>query len=187
MSVGGLSSYFTLPKEKMTLEQEEEMMNSELGAYCMAHNGWVMSDDPLRNFAEPGTFSAGKKWQVQTCISVSVGFKEFCRQKCHFSSVRNADFVKNFIRNPGFCHFFAIEIWPEEDFYSNIFPEFPCSRLPLFSARPVFYLFKRSPDGATLNWGNRHLITAYYSSIDPEGMKDWVGLVGWIIVDDLPT
>ena len=48
-------SYFTLPKEKMTVDQEEEMMNSERGAYCMAHNGWVMSDDPLRNFAEPGT------------------------------------------------------------------------------------------------------------------------------------
>ena len=48
-------SYFTLPKEKMTVEQEEEMMHSDRGAYCMAHNGWVMSDDPLRNFAEPGT------------------------------------------------------------------------------------------------------------------------------------
>ena len=55
VSVCGLCSYFTLPKEKMTVEQEEEMMNSDRGAYCMAHNGWVMSDDPLRNFAEPGT------------------------------------------------------------------------------------------------------------------------------------
>jgi len=37
------------------------------------------------------------------------------------------------------------------------------SRLPLLSARP-----KRSPDGATPNWGNMHPITVYYSSIDPE-------------------
>jgi len=52
-----MCSYFTLPKEKMTVEQEEEMMHSPRGAYCMAHNGWVMSDDPLRNFAETGTES----------------------------------------------------------------------------------------------------------------------------------
>ena len=42
-------------------------------------------------------------------------------------------------------------------------------RLPLLSARPAFYLRKRSPDGATPNWSNIHLITAYYSSIYPEG------------------
>jgi len=41
------------------------------------------------------------------------------------------------------------------------------------------FLRKRSPDGATSNWGKRHLIAAYYSSIDPEGMKGWAGLVGW--------
>jgi len=28
-------------------------------------------------------------------------------------------------------------------------------------------------------WGSRHPIAAYYSFIDPEGMKGWVGLVGW--------
>jgi len=41
------------------------------------------------------------------------------------------------------------------------------------------FLRKRSPDGATPNWSKRHLIAAYYSSIDPEEMKGWVGLVGW--------
>ena len=41
----------------------------------------------------------------------------------------------------------------------------------------------RSPDGATFNWRKRHPIAAYYSSIDPEGMKGWVGLVGWPIAD----
>ena len=40
------------------------------------------------------------------------------------------------------------------------------------------FLRKRSPDGATSNWGKRHPRAAYYSSIDPEGMKGWVGLVG---------
>ena len=29
------------------------------------------------------------------------------------------------------------------------------------------------------DWDNRHLIAAFYSVIDPEGMKGWVGLVGW--------
>jgi len=35
-------------------------------------------------------------------------------------------------------------------------------------------LCKRSSDGATPNWGRKHPITAYYSSIDPKGMKGWV-------------
>ena len=32
-----------------------------------------------------------------------------------------------------------------------------------------------------------HLILAYYSSIDPERMTGWVGLVGWPVADGLPT
>ena len=28
---------------------------------------------------------------------------------------------------------------------------------------------------------------AYYSFIDPERMKGWVGLVGWPVADGLPT
>jgi len=49
------------------------------------------------------------------------------------------------------------------------------------------FLRMRSPDDATPNWSKRHPIAAYYSSIDPEWMKGWVGLVGWPIADGLPT
>ena len=35
--------------------------------------------------------------------------------------------------------------------------------------------------------GITHLISAYYSFIDPERMKGWVGLVGWPVADGLPT
>ena len=63
----------------------------------------------------------------------------------------------------------------------------PGDRLPLLSGRPAFYLCTRSPDGATPKWGNKQLFTAYYSFVDPEGMKGWVCLVGWPIADGLPT
>ena len=35
--------------------------------------------------------------------------------------------------------------------------------------------------------GSTHLIPAYFSFIDPERMKGWVGLVGWLVADGLPT
>ena len=34
---------------------------------------------------------------------------------------------------------------------------------------------KRSPDGASTDYGGEHLIAAHYSFIDPERMKGWVG------------
>ena len=38
-------------------------------------------------------------------VSWYLGSKGFCRQKCHFSFVKNAYFVKIFVKNAGFCHF----------------------------------------------------------------------------------
>lgn len=47
--------YFTYPFKELTVEEEETMIHQpDKACYFMAHNGWVMGDDPLKNFAEPG-------------------------------------------------------------------------------------------------------------------------------------
>lgn len=48
--------YFTFPYQDMTLDQEMQLLDQpDKMCHFLAHNGWVMGDDPLRNFAEPGT------------------------------------------------------------------------------------------------------------------------------------
>ncbi|KAL6104713.1 agl [Pungitius sinensis] len=51
-----VTRYFTFPYEDMTLEQEMQLLDQpDKTCHFLAHNGWVMGDDPLRNFAEPGS------------------------------------------------------------------------------------------------------------------------------------
>lgn len=59
-----VNSYFSMPKQMMTVEEEEAAMHGPEGAFAMAHNGWVMGDDPLRNFAEPGVLES----LVENCM-----------------------------------------------------------------------------------------------------------------------
>ncbi|KAK0167033.1 hypothetical protein PV327_004482 [Microctonus hyperodae] len=44
--------YFTDYGTPRSLVERESIMYSESGAYLMAHNGWVMNCDPLKNFAD---------------------------------------------------------------------------------------------------------------------------------------
>jgi glycogen debranching enzyme len=48
-------AYFIIPKSHEGSVQKEEQMSFEDGSHVMAVNGWVMGDDPLRNFADPGS------------------------------------------------------------------------------------------------------------------------------------
>ena len=52
-----VAPYFTCPSDTMvtSLAQEAALGWSAQGSACMAHNGWVMGDDLLCNFALPGS------------------------------------------------------------------------------------------------------------------------------------
>ncbi|XP_048587758.1 glycogen debranching enzyme-like isoform X2 [Nematostella vectensis] len=47
--------YFTMPGPDLTLKEEEQLMDSQKGRHCMAHQGWIMGGDPLKDFAAPGS------------------------------------------------------------------------------------------------------------------------------------
>jgi hypothetical protein len=84
----------------MASSTEEAMIHlPNKACFLMAHNGWVMGDDPLRNFAEPGAhlsllYAQRKEssWGAQMMIcffpSQLVVFKLFHQQYPGCTSVR---------------------------------------------------------------------------------------------------
>ncbi|XP_046883319.1 glycogen debranching enzyme isoform X2 [Hypomesus transpacificus] len=51
-----VTRYFTFQFPEQPLEAELRLLDKpDKACHFLAHNGWVMGDDPLRNFAEPGS------------------------------------------------------------------------------------------------------------------------------------
>lgn len=50
-----VNRYFTFPFEETSMEGDLQLLHQpDKACHFLAHNGWVMGDDPLRNFAELG-------------------------------------------------------------------------------------------------------------------------------------
>jgi len=116
----------------------------------------------------------GQVWQLQQPTAWSGPPGKMVRRRTSIQvikrEVKEVDLYSTFIVVP---HNQATQVQITQ-FYLQITPYLPLPR-------------KRSPDGASPNWGCGHQIAAYYSFIYPDRIKGWVGLVGCPTADGLPT
>lgn len=57
-----VDSYFINKRAKEMAGEEEVVSDNHKCQYVMAHNGWVMNDDPMRDFARPGNGQSTREY-----------------------------------------------------------------------------------------------------------------------------
>ncbi|CAF0868627.1 unnamed protein product [Brachionus calyciflorus] len=67
-------TYFYFPFDDKCVGDDEKMSMAPEGVRIQAHNGWVMGDDPLRNFAEEGSLVYFRRQLIPWGDSVKLKF-----------------------------------------------------------------------------------------------------------------
>jgi len=138
--------------------------------YCVfTRSGPLYATGVSRGPPESSTQTASRS--LQPFLHGSLGDRPTDRPTDH--AIRSVTTGWAHIKEVKFCYCLRLQ----QVFIGAVDSNTPC----------LSFLRKRSPDGATHNWGRSHPIAPYYLSIDLEGMKGWVDLVGWPIADGLPT